>query len=46
MNDAFRRFLEAFNQPPMGVPMATPPWMNSFPATPMGSNPQSASVTH
>jgi hypothetical protein len=46
MNDAFRRFLEAFNQTPMGVPMVTPPWMNSFPMTPMGSNPQSASVTH
>ncbi len=45
MNEAFRRFLEPFNQPPRGVPMVTPPWMNTYPMTPMGSNPQSDSTT-
>jgi hypothetical protein len=46
MNEAFRRFLEPFNQPPMGVPMVTPPWMNSPPMMPMGNNPQTATATH
>ena len=46
MNDAFRKFLEAFNQPPSGVPLVNPPWMNPFPMMPMGSNPQSANAVH
>jgi hypothetical protein len=40
MNDAFRKFLDAFNQTPSGVPLVNPPWMNAFPMMPMGSNPQ------
>jgi len=44
MDDAFRKFLDAFNQRPGALPPITPPWMNPFPATPMGSNPQSANA--
>ena len=45
MNDAFRKFLDAFNQPPAGLPLVNPPWMNPFPTMPTGSNPQPASAT-
>jgi hypothetical protein len=45
MDDAFRKFLDAFNQRPGGLPPITPPWMNPFPATPMGANPQPAKET-
>jgi AsmA-like C-terminal region len=46
MNDAFRRFLDAFNPPPGGLPPVNPPWMNSSPMMPMGNNPQPATATH
>jgi hypothetical protein len=45
MDDAFRKFLEAFNQRPGALPPITPPWMYAFPATPMGNNPQSPNAT-
>jgi hypothetical protein len=44
MDDAFRKFLDAFNQRPGALPPITPPWMNPFPTAPMGNNPQSASA--
>jgi hypothetical protein len=46
MNDAFRKFLEAFNQAPSGVPLVNPPWMNGFPMMPMGNNPQPDNAKH
>ena len=46
MNDAFRKMIDAFNQPPTSIPLITPPWMNPFPVMPMGSNPQSGDATH
>ena len=45
MDDAFRKFLDAFNQRPGALPPITPPWMNPFPTMPMGNNSQSAKVT-
>jgi hypothetical protein len=43
MDDALRKFLDAFNQRPGGLPPITPPWM--YPASPVGNNPQPANDT-
>jgi hypothetical protein len=46
MNDAFKKFLDAFNQRPGAVPPVNPPWMNPFPMMPMSANPQPGNATH
>jgi hypothetical protein len=46
MNDAFKKFLDAFNQRPGALPPVNPPWMNSFPMMPLSANPQPNTATH